>query len=88
MVYKIWRPQMTQDFQSKIVTARSALADAKQLLQSEISAYPTPISGCDAQYNHLIGERTRVLDAIGLLDSNIFVATPRTPLPTSGVESR
>jgi len=79
---------MQDEFQQKIQAATTELIRAKSLLQSEISAYPTPISGCDAQYNHLIGERTRVLDALELLESSIFVATPRTPSPSAGVESR
>ena len=71
-----------------IDTARSALHAARAELQAEISAYPTPISGCDAQYNYLIGLRGSVSEALRALDGPRFVATPRTPSPLAGVESR
>ena len=42
---------MTEEFQDCVLAARSELARARQLLNAEISDYPTPISGCDAQFN-------------------------------------
>jgi hypothetical protein len=79
---------MAEGFQDCITVARSELARARQLLTCEISDYPTPISGCDAQFNHLLGERQKVLSAIAALDDAVFVPTPRTPTPLAGVESR
>ena len=79
---------MADTFQDCILAARSELAVARQLLQAEISSYPAPISGCDAQFNHLLGERQRVLAAIQSLEETIFVPTPRSPTPETGVESR
>lgn len=70
---------------------RRATADlhlALQRIQDELRAYPTPISGCDAQYNHLIGQRTAISEALRALAYLPFVATPRTPDAHSGVESR
>lgn len=77
---------MTYD--DHITGARSALALAKELIQDEMRAYPTPISGCDAQYNHMIGLRGSITEAMRALEGPRFVATPRTPTPQDGVESR
>ena len=71
-----------------MTAARAELVTARQLLSTEIRAYPTPISGCDAQFNHLLAERQRVSSALAQLEADVFVPTPRTPMPTSGVESR
>ena len=79
---------MTLGYQISITTARSALVAAKTSLQSEIAAYPTPISGFDAQFNHLLADRQKVLEALRTLDAAVFVPTPRTPTEHAGVESR
>ncbi|MBW4709727.1 hypothetical protein KX928_18215 [Roseobacter sp. YSTF-M11] len=71
-----------------LIVAKAELRMARQLILDEIRDYPTPISGCDAQYNHLIGLRGSVSDALSALEAPRFVATPRTPDPTAGVESR
>lgn len=71
-----------------LTVAAAELKMARNLIQSEIRDYPTPISGCDAQYNHLLGLRGSINAALRELDAPRFVATPRTPYPTSGVESR
>ncbi len=64
------------------------LKRAFDLIQDEMRAYPTPISGCDAQYNYLVGLRGSVSDALRALEGPRFVATPRTPDSQAGVESR
>jgi len=79
---------MPDHFQTRILTARNDLAEARQLLNAEITSYPAPIAGCDAQFNHLLAERQKVLAAIRSLDECVFVPTPRSPTPQSGVESR
>ncbi|WP_299613252.1 hypothetical protein [uncultured Tateyamaria sp.] len=79
---------MIDTYQNCIIAARAELAMARQLLQDEISSYPSPIAGCDAQFNHLLAERQKVLTAIRSLDEFVFVPTPRTPTPHAGVESR
>ena len=76
------------NFQNCILAAKSELAEARKLIQAQISSYPTPISGCDAQFNHLLAERQKVLSAINSLDEAVFVPTPRSPTQDSGVESR
>jgi hypothetical protein len=48
-------------------------------LDAEIREYPTPVSGCDAQYNHLLAERRRAHEALQVLESEIHIPTPRAP---------
>jgi hypothetical protein len=71
-----------------IADAMSLLEIARGALQQEIKAYPTPISGCDAQFNHLISERQKVTNALKCLEEQPFVPTPRSPSVRAGVESR
>jgi len=52
---------------------------ARAALDAEIHGYPTPISGCDAQFNHLLAERQRVLAALRALDTQVRIPTPRAP---------
>ena len=67
------------DRYSPTAQARAALSAAAAELDAEIHAYPTPISGCDAQYNHLLAERRRVRWAIEALDAPVHIPTPRAP---------
>ena len=62
-----------------IQNARENLATARDALDAEIRDYPTPISGCDAQYNHLLAERRRAHEALRVLESEIHIPTPRAP---------
>ena len=59
--------------------ARTALMLARTELDVEIQSYPTPISGCDAQYNHLLAERRRVHAALEALEAEVHIPTPRVP---------
>ena len=79
---------MTDRFEDCLLAAKSELSAAKRIVQSEIASYPGPISGCDAQFNHLLAERQKILSALRALEKPVFVPTPRTPTPQSGVESR
>ena len=79
---------MADDFQDCILAAQSELMLAKHLLNDEISRYPTPIAGCDVQFNHLLSERQKVLGALQSLGASVFVPTPRSPTELEGVESR
>ena len=67
------------DQTSPVDIARAALTRAQDDLTAEIRAYPTPISGCDAQYNHLLAERRRLHAALSALDADIHIPTPRVP---------
>jgi hypothetical protein len=67
------------DTTSPTARARAVLAEAAAELDAEIRAYPTPVSGCDAQYNHLLAERRRVRRALAELDAAVHIPTPRAP---------
>ncbi len=79
---------MIDDFQDCILAAHTELMVAQQLLNDEIKSYPTPIAGCDVQFNHLLAERQKVSAALESLNASVFVPTPRSPTPSAGVESR
>lgn len=76
------------DYESAIADAVSGLHDARARLSQAISTYPTPISGCDAQFNRLLSDRTRIARAIRAIESEPFVATPRQLEPGLSLESR
>ncbi|MEM8792998.1 MAG: hypothetical protein AAGE80_15365 [Pseudomonadota bacterium] len=59
--------------------AQEILREARQTLDDEIRGYPGPISGCDAQYNHLLAERRRAHEALKVLQDEIHIPTPRQP---------
>lgn len=49
-------------------TLRASLEARRKQLDEEIRAYPTPIPRCDAQFNFLMEERSRIvreLEALG-----------------------
>ncbi len=79
---------MHSDFRRSLQLAQQALKTAQRELASEISSYPTPVSGCDAQFNYLLAERSKVASALRALDTEFFIATPRTPMRGNRVESR
>ena len=68
------------DFQKRLEDAHQQLLMAQKLLNAEISSYPSPISGCDAQFNYLLGERYKICQALGALTSDVFVPTSREPM--------
>ena len=47
---------------------RDHLADRKQLIDEEIRSYPTPIPHCDAQFNYLYEQRTRLFEELTRMD--------------------
>ena len=71
-----------------LARAEGCLRNAQRNIAEEIKSYPTPISGCDAQFNHLIAERARVGAALAALSREVFVPTPRQPAREARVESR
>jgi hypothetical protein len=68
--------------------AEDALRKARRALDRELADYPGPVSGCDAQYTHLLAERRRLSGALDRLRAEVFIPTPRTLTPSSGVERR
>ena len=80
-------PKIMDYFQSKadnahelkMLEAMAANKRDEMALDAEIRDYPTPVSGCDAQYNHLLAERRRAHEALQVLDAEIHIPTPRAP---------
>ncbi|WP_116133114.1 hypothetical protein [Tropicimonas sp. IMCC34043] len=70
---------MTPDISDFIALAKAELKAAGRQIADEISGYPTPIAGCDAQFNHLLAQRNRVNAALQALDADPHVPTPRQP---------
>ena len=68
---------MNTSFEDSVIGATQSLECARSSLVAEIRNYPTPIAGCDVQYNHLVQERTRVTAAPGALKAPLFTPTPR-----------
>lgn len=63
-------------YEECIFAAKSRLAEAARLIGEEISNYPTPVAGCNVQFNKLLEERRRVREAVQTLKEPVFVPTP------------
>lgn len=48
-------------------TLRASLEERRKQLDEEIRAYPTPIPRCDAQFNFLMEERSRIVRSLEAL---------------------
>lgn len=70
---------MSTDISECITLAKAELQVAKQKIAAEISGYPVPIAGCDAQFNHLLAQRYQVNAALDALAADAHVPTPRQP---------
>ncbi len=77
-----------KSYQASLDTALAYLRAAQSQVNQEIGAYPGPISGCDTQFNQLLSDRMRVVQAVGALQNEPFVPTPRSPVPSAALESR
>lgn len=75
-------------YEDAIHNAQDSLRRARAALTAEIADYPTPIAGCDAQFNQMLADRQKVLDALRVLESAVFVPTPRAPTEVAGIECR
>lgn len=75
-------------YEEAVDVALRELVAAQALLREEIARYPTPISGCDAQFNRLLSDRARIARAIEAVEHQPFVPTPRQLEPGSMIESR
>ncbi len=49
-------------------TLRGRLEALKAAIHEQMRAYPTPIAGCDQQFNHLLEQRDRVFRELARLD--------------------
>ena len=65
---------VSEDYLQK---ARTALMQAHAQLARDIRHYPTPIAGCDDQFNSLLSQKKNAAAAIRMLETNNFVPTPR-----------
>ncbi len=70
---------MTKTPADHVTDAKASLLSAKQELADQIANYPSPIAGCDAQFNHLLAERRRIDAALTALGAEIHIPTPRAP---------
>lgn len=61
---------------------------AKSVLQAENSKHPTPIPGCEAPFNHYLGERQKGAEALAALAGQPLVPASRTPGEAAMVDSR
>ncbi|SMX36873.1 hypothetical protein [Maliponia aquimaris] len=59
--------------------AAAALTEALAEVKTEITSYPAPIAGCDAQFNALLDTRRRLERALEELNRPEFIPTPRQP---------
>ncbi len=75
-------------YETALSQAKDKLRAADAMLREELQTYPTPVSGCDAQYSHFIAQRGAISRALSALEAPPFVASPRTLEEGAGVESR
>ena len=74
--------------QESIRRAEAELENAMSIVLQEIRNYPSPIAGCDAQYNYLLGMRISIKNAQDALQTPNFVPTPRELVAGAGMEQR
>lgn len=79
---------MTRSVENCLTEATRALRRAHRLVAAEIANYPTPISGGDPQFNHLLSERSRIADALGALASRPLMPVPQMSAQGAGMEGR
>jgi len=79
---------MNYSYESSLNAALSELLIAQRQVGKEISNYPTPISGCDAQFNQLLSDRSRIVNTINALKLQPFVPTPRVLEPGLHIDNR
>ncbi|MEL6264682.1 MAG: hypothetical protein AAFR52_03390 [Pseudomonadota bacterium] len=75
-------------YEDSLADARDALDEARRRITAEISGYPGPVAGCDAQYNRLLEDRRRITAALTMLETQFFVPTPRQLAPGQPIEQR
>lgn len=50
---------------------RERLEAERHRINEEIRTYPTPIAGCDAQFNYLLEERARIARELAALNGEL-----------------
>ena len=76
------------NYNEHLVEAEKQLKLAMKSISQELADYPTPISGCDVQYNHLLSQRAKLELALHAFDKEVFVATPRQLNQGDEIETR
>ncbi|NOD65626.1 MULTISPECIES: hypothetical protein [unclassified Ruegeria] len=76
------------DYSECLDIARQELKLAQAALRRNMAEYPTPIAGCDEQFNHLLDQSQRVRNALAALEAPNFIPTPRKLTPGRSLESR
>ncbi len=76
------------NYSENLARAHELLRDALRSIIDEMKCYPTPISGCDAQFNHMLAERSKIESALRALDTRVFIPTPRQLNPHDPIETR
>ena len=79
---------MTQTPDALMRSAETMLQAARDAVEAEIRRYPRPISGCDAQFNHLLAQRQMVRRALSALETTPLIPTSRNPAPTRSIDWR
>jgi hypothetical protein len=67
--------ELAEEADSESLKAIKGSADQlrkrKELIDAEIRNYPTPIPRCDAQFDHLLEERARLIRELHRLDATL-----------------
>lgn len=76
------------DYTECLDIALQELKLAQAALRRDMGEYPTPIAGCDEQFNHLLDQSERVRNALAALEAPSFIPTPRNLTAGRSIESR
>ena len=68
---------MDSEVNECVTLAKAQLNVARAKLAGEITNYPTPIAGCDCQFNHLLAELSRVNAALAALEQPRHTPSPK-----------
>lgn len=59
----------TEAVSERCAALRAHLEAARRQVLAAIRAYPSPITACDAQFNHLLEQRERIAEELRRLDA-------------------
>jgi hypothetical protein len=54
---------------------------ALKRIQTQLASYPTPVAGCDEQFNYLLAERQRLTKRLSQIRGGIRFITPSPEPP-------
>src|SRR3954463_9855364 len=67
----------SHDLRNGLTRLRESLERQRDSLDAEIRAYPTPIPRCDAQFNHLYAERSRLTAQLQEIEEALRSGSPK-----------